>query len=136
MRVPILLIGAAIVAIVMSAPPLQAAQSPAVDRDRVAVDGEIRVFSTREIEIIREHYAPRYANLPSGLQNLPQGMKKKLARTGKLPPGWQKKMRSFPVTLTRRLPSLPGGYARGAIEGSAVIYNPETSRIIDATVMF
>ena len=133
MRLTILLIGAAIV---MSAPPLQAEQSPTVDRNQVAVDGEIRVFSAREIEIIREHYAPRYANLPPGLQNLPQGARKTLARTGTLPPGWQKKMRSFPVTLTRRLPSLPNGYARGAIEGSAVIYSPETSRIIDATVMF
>ncbi len=143
MRVPILLIG---VAIVMGAPPLQAEQSPraaarrpaavdrgrpaAVDRDRVAVDGEIRVvFSTREVEIIRQHYAPRYANLPPGLQ-------KKLARTGKLPPGWQKKMQSFPVTLTRRLPSLPDGYARGVIDGRAVIYVPGTSLIIDATVLF
>ena len=135
MRVPMLVIG---VAIVMSAPPLQAGQSPraaaqrpvAVDRDRVAVDGEIRVvFSTRDVKIIREHYAPRYANLPPGLQ-------KKLARTGKLPPGWQKKMRPFPVALTRRLPSLPDGYARGVIDGRAVIYVPGTSLIIDATVLF
>ncbi len=142
MRMPILLIG---VAIVMSAPPLQAEQSPraatrrqaAVDRDRVAVDGEIRVvFSTREVEIIREHYAPRYTNLPPGLRNLPPGLQKKLERTGKLPPGWQKKMQSFPVALTRRLPSLPDGYARGVIDGRAVIYVPGTSQIIDATVLF
>ena len=86
MRVPMLVIG---VAMVLSTPPLQAEQSPraaarrsvAVDRDRVAVDGEIRVvFSTREVEIIREHYAPRYANLPPGLQNLPPGLRKKLAK--------------------------------------------------------
>ena len=142
MRVPILVIG---VAIVMSAPPLQAEQSPraaarraaAVDRDRVAVDGELRVvFSTRDVEIIREHYAPRYAYLPPGLQTLPPGLQKKLVRTGKLPPGWQKKMKSFPVALTRRMPSLPDGYARGVIDGSAVIYVPGTSRIIDATVLF
>ena len=142
MRVPILLIG---VTIVMSVPPLQAEQSPraaarrpaAVDRDRVAVDGEIRgVFSTREVEIIREHYVPRYANLPSGRRDRPPGLKKKLARTGKLPPGWQKKMRPFPVALTRRLPSLPDGYARVVIDGHAVIYVPGTSLIIDATVLF
>ncbi len=135
MRVPILLIG---VAIVLCAPPLQAEQSPratarrpvAVDRDRMAVDGGLRVvFSAREVEMIREHYAPRYANLPPGLQ-------KKLARTGQLPPGWQKKMESFPVALTRRLPSLPDGYARGVIDGRAVIYVPGTSLIIDVTVLF
>ena len=80
MRVAILVVG---VAMVVSAPSLQAEQSPrdsgrrpaAVDRDRVAVEGEIRVvFSTREVEIIREHYAPRYVNVPPGLQ-------RKLART-------------------------------------------------------
>ena len=142
MRVPVFLIG---VAIVMSAPPLQAEQAPraaarhqaAVDRDRVAVDEESRVvFSTREVELIREHYAPRYANLPPELQNLPPELKKKLAHAGKLPPGWQKRIRSFPVTLTRRLPSLPDGYAPGVIEGSAVIYVPGTSLIVDATVLF
>ena len=135
MRARILLIG---MAITMSAPLLQAEQSAraaarrptAVDRDRVAVGGEIRVaFSTREVEIIREYYAPRYAHLPPGLQ-------KKLARTGKLPPGWQKKMEPFPAALTRRLPSLPDGYARGVIDGHAVIYVPGTSVAVDATVLF
>src|SRR5687768_2449309 len=47
---------------------------------------DVRVtFSSRDVRLIRTHYAPRYRKLPPGLQ-------KKLARTGSLPPGWQKKM--------------------------------------------
>jgi len=87
------------------------------------------VFSNREVQVIREHYAPRYRNLPPGLQ-------KKLARTGKLPPGWQKKMEPFPVVLERQMVALPAGYQRGVIDGHAVIYKPGTSIIIDATVLF
>ena len=41
-------------------------------------------FSSADVLIIREHYAPRYRNLPPGLR-------KKVARGGALPPGWQKK---------------------------------------------
>jgi hypothetical protein len=87
------------------------------------------VFSNREVQVIREHYAPRYRNLPPGLQ-------KKLARTGKLPPGWQKKMEPFPVVLERQMVALPAGYQRGVIDGHAVIYKPGTSIIIDATILF
>src|SRR5262245_60427354 len=64
------------------------------------------VFTSREVEIVRQHYAPRYRKLPPGLQ-------KKYARTGQLPPGWQKKMEPFPVVLERELVVLPSGYRRG-----------------------
>lgn len=87
------------------------------------------VFSTTDIRIIRQHYAPRYRTLPKGLQ-------KKLARTGQLPPGWQKKMEPFPVALERRLVALPDGYRRGVIDGHAVIYSPQRGVVIDATVVF
>ena len=50
--------------------------------------------------ILRNYYAPRYRNLPPGLQ-------KKVARGGQLPPGWQKKFEPFPVVLERQLPVLP-----------------------------
>ena len=87
------------------------------------------VFSSHDVQIIREHYAPRYRRLPPGLQ-------KKLARTGQLPPGWQKKMEPFPVVLERQLVTLPAGYQRGVIDGHAVIYRPGSSVIIDARVLF
>lgn len=86
------------------------------------------VFTTRDVAVIREHYAPQHRNLPPGLQ-------KKYARTGHLPPGWQKKMQPMPVAVERRLPPLPVGYQRGVFEGHAVIYKPG-GLIIDATVIF
>ena len=86
------------------------------------------VFSTHDTTVIREHYAPQYRSLPPGLQ-------KKYARTGQLPPGWQKKMTPMPVALERRLEPLPSGYQRGVFEGHAVIYKPG-GLIIDATVLF
>jgi len=98
--------------------------------ERTGARGDVHVvFSSQDVRLIREYYAPRYRNLPPGLQ-------KKLARTGQLPPGWQKKMQPFPGTLERRLVALPAGYQRGVIDGHAVIYRPGTSVIIDATVLF
>ena len=87
------------------------------------------VFSAREIRIIRQHYAPRYRNLPPGLQ-------KKYARTGQLPPGWRKKVEPFPVVVERELVVLPTAYRRGVIDGHAVIYNPRTQVIVDVAVLF
>ena len=76
------------------------------------------VWQTREVEVIRTHYAPRYKKLPKGLQ-------KKYARTGQLPPGWQKKMEPFPVELERHCAPLPT--ARGT-SMSKVPTAPERSR--------
>jgi hypothetical protein len=87
------------------------------------------VFSKGDTQVIREYYAPRHH------RSLPPGLQKKYARTGKLPPGWQKKMRPIPVVVERRLPPLPPGYHRGVFDGHAVIYRPGGT-IIDATVIF
>ena len=87
------------------------------------------VFSPHEVKVIREYYGPTYRNLPPGLE-------KKLARTGQLPPGWQKKMQPFPVAVERQLVVLPTGYRRGVIDGHAVIYEPRTSAIVDLAVLF
>jgi hypothetical protein len=86
------------------------------------------IFSTGDVQIIRDYYAPRYRRLPPGLQ-------KKYERTGTLPPGWQKKVEPFPVALERRLIVLPPGYHRGVIDRQAVIYNPR-GLIIDAMIIF
>jgi hypothetical protein len=87
------------------------------------------VFASSDVVVLRNHYAPRYRNLPPGLQ-------KKMARGGQLPPGWQKKYEPFPVELERQLPPLPVAYRRGVIDGHAVIYNPHTNVIIDVAVLF
>lgn len=87
------------------------------------------VYSTTEVQVIREHYRPKYRNLPPGLQ-------KKYERTGQLPPGWQKKVEPFPVELERRLPPLPPDHRRGVFDGHAVIYNQRTGLMIDLSVLF
>ena len=96
------------------------------DTARVAIHV---TFASSDVVILREHYAPRYRNLPPGLQ-------KKVARGGQLPPGWQKKFEPFPVAVERRLVALPSGYRRGVIDGKAVIYDPRTNVIIDLAVLF
>jgi hypothetical protein len=105
-------------------------KSRSVASDHRGSDVEIHVvFSRREADLIREHYAPRYRNLPPGLQ-------KKLSRTGQLPPGWQKKLEPFPPVVERHLLVLPAGYARGVLDGHAVIYNQKTQRIVDLRILF
>ena len=85
-------------------------------------------WSTRDVEIIRRHYGPKYRRLPPGLQ-------KKYERTGHLPPGWQKKMEPFPARLEHECAPLPAGYRRGVIDGHAVIYNTR-GVIIDVAILF
>ena len=87
------------------------------------------VFGKGDIVILRNHYEPRYRNLPPGLR-------KKLARGGELPPGWQKKFEPFPTVIERQLPVLPQGYSRGVISGNAVIYNSRTNVVVDVAVLF
>ena len=100
------------------------------DKDRggavVAIDV---LFSTRDVQVIRAHYAPRRHELPRGLQ-------KKISRGGQLPPGWQKKLEPFPPALERQLVALPSGYRRGVIDGHAVIYLPGTQVVVDLAVLF
>ena len=98
--------------------------------ERVPARGEVHVvFSRGDVGVLRGYYAPRYRNLPPGLQ-------KKLARTGHLPPGWERRVEPFPVIVERRLVVLPADYRRGVIDGNAVIYSPRSGIIIDATVLF
>ena len=87
------------------------------------------VFLPREVNVIREYYAPRYRNLPPGLA-------KKFNRTGHLPPGWQRKMAPIPVVVERQLVVLPPDYRRGVIDGYAVVYNPRTQVIVDIMAVF
>ena len=87
------------------------------------------VFGSADVTVLREHYAPRYRNLPPGLQ-------RKVARGGQLPPGWQKKFEPFHASVERRLPLLSPEYRRGVIDGHAVIYNARTNVIIDVVALF
>jgi hypothetical protein len=87
------------------------------------------VFSRQESRVIREHYAPLY-------QNLPPGLEMKVLRTGWLPRGWQRKLEPLPIAIERELVVLPAPYERGVIDGHAVIFNPDTQKIVDVTVLF
>ena len=71
----------------VSAEQKQGARAPLrATSDGLVVRGDVRVvFSTGDVALIRDHYAPQH-------QHLPPGLYKKLARTGTLPPGWQKKI--------------------------------------------
>jgi hypothetical protein len=86
-------------------------------------------FLPRDVQIIRGYYGTRFEGLPPGLQ-------KKYRRTGQLPPGWRKKIEPFPVALEHQIAVVPPGYARGVIDGHAVIYNPGTQVIVDVAVLF
>ena len=103
-------------------------ETVAVDRTdaRVAVNV---VFGSADLRIIREHYAPRYRNLPPGLR-------KKVARGGSLPPGWQKKYEPFPYAVEHRLVHLAPEYRRGVFDGHAVIYDRRSNVIVDVAVLF
>jgi hypothetical protein len=102
--------------------------------DRVDHRGDVRgnihiVFSSGDARIVREYYAPRYRRLPPGLR-------KKYARTGQLPPGWQRRVEPLPWDVERRMMVLPREYRRGVVDNQAIIYAPRTGIVIDATVIF
>ena len=86
-------------------------------------------FQPQDARLIREYYAPRYRNLPPGLA-------KKLYRTGRLPPGWEKKLEPLPVVVERQLVVLPPGYRRGYLDGAVVVYSPRTHVMIDIVALF
>jgi hypothetical protein len=65
-------------------------------------------------------------------RDLPPGLRKKYARTGQLPPGWEKKMQPFPPELVRVLPPPPPNTDRGFIDGVAVTYDRKTRLILDS----
>ena len=94
------------------------------------VSSEVHVvFSNADTRVIRQYYVPQYRRLPPGLQ-------KRYYRTGTLPPGWQRRIRPFPVFVERQLVVLPPGYRRGVIDGNAVIYQPRRGVYVDATIVF
>ena len=74
----------------------------------------ICIFSPTTCASFAKYDEPRYRSLPPGLA-------KKFARTGHLPPGWQRKMEPLPVAVERELVVLPSGYRRGYIDGTIIV---------------
>src|SRR5262249_47349237 len=86
-------------------------------------DRDSHHFRREDYVVIQRYY--------DGPRDLPPGLRKKYYRTGKLPPGWEKKIRPFPVELVRVLPPPPPNCERGFIEGVAVVYDRKTRIILD-----
>lgn len=103
--------------------------APAAAKHRHDEGKHVCYFQPHDVRIIREYYEPRYRSLPPGLA-------KKFARTGHLPPGWQKKMEPLPIAVERELVVLPPGYRRGYIGGSIVVYSPQAQIMIDVVPLF
>ena len=87
-------------------------------------DHDSSYFRREDYGAIQRHYA--------GPRNLPPGLRKKYYRTGKLPPGWQKKIQPFPPELVRVLPPPPPNCERGYIDGVAIVYDRKTRIILDS----
>ncbi len=116
--------------------------------DRKAEDREgdnRRGFSSREREQIRDYcdrFGQQEGKHPRGL---PPGLAKKVARGGKLPPGWQDKCtpgeimpaevyrecRPLPPELVVKLPAGPLGTVTVAVEGRVVRLLEATREILD-----
>ena len=83
-----------------------------------------RYFRPEDYSAVQRYY--------TGPRNLPPGLRKKYERTGRLPPGWEKKIRPFPPELVRVLPPPPPNCERGFIDGVAVVYDRRTRIILDS----
>ena len=90
---------------------------------------EVCYLQPHDVRIVREYYEPRNRSLPPGIA-------KKYARTGQLPPGWERKVQPLPVEVERRLVVLPPDYRRGYVDGSVVVYSPRTHVVVDVVGVF
>ena len=96
------------------------------DRDRHRRHGD-ECFREEHLRAIRDYYHER---------ELPPGLAKKYYRTGQLPSGWDRRVQPFPYEVERTLPPVPVGYARGYVDGYAVVYQPRTHFVIDFHAVF
>ena len=107
-------------------------------------------FTEREIDVMRQYYAPPKAEAESkgkgkGKKDkeLPPGLQKKVERDGQLPPGLQKRLdrgdplppglakRALPADLAQRLPKLPAGYARYLVGPDVVLVDTRRDLVVD-----
>ena len=96
------------------------------DRDRHRRYSD-HCFREEHLRVIRDYYHER---------ELPPGLAKKYYRTGQLPSGWDRRVQPFPYEVERTLPPVPVGYARGYVDGYAVVYQPRTHFVIDFHAVF
>ena len=126
------LITATLCSVIVAATPVATAEHKRNHGPSEAGVSKISVqvwFPPKDVTVIREYYEPHHRALPPGLA-------KKYRRTGKLPPGWQKKFHPLPGNVERQLIVLPAEYQRGVLDGHAVIFNRRTQVIVDLAVLF
>ncbi|HEY7306132.1 MAG TPA: hypothetical protein VH601_18545 [Bryobacteraceae bacterium] len=105
------------------------------DKDKDKDDhgkGKGKGKASKDWRYFRQEDYPAVERYYSGPHDLPPGLRKKYYRTGKLPPGWEKKMQPFPPELVRELPPPPPDCERGYIDGVAVVYDRNTRIILDS----
>ncbi len=82
-----------------------------------------------DLLLIDQYYGERSRLAPAGLT-------RKLERSGRLPPDWERRVEPLPIIVERQLAPLPRGARRGLLDGYAVIYRPESETIVDAVALF
>src|SRR3954449_4173724 len=82
----------------------------------------IRYFRPEDRVLLGRNYPVR---------SLPPGLRKKYARTGTLPPGWQKRVQPLPYAVLETLPPPPPNCDRGYVDSYAVVYDRTTRVILD-----
>jgi hypothetical protein len=98
-------------------------------RGRAVVRYEtVRYLPARDVVVMRDYYRPYYRPLPPGLA-------KRYYRTGRMPRGWERRIRPVPVYVERDLHRLPRGYRRGIIDGHVVVHDGR-GMIVDVSVLF
>jgi Ni/Co efflux regulator RcnB len=145
-RIPVLFIAVLALSLPTHAKPNQDKQSQAAGQANIeqAARQSRATFSPAERNMIRAHLisAPERTGQK---QDLPPGLRKKVARGKSLPPGWQKKVepgqsldyqvyrqgRSLPDDLLRRLPPPPVGSEIIRVEEKIILLNSTTRTILD-----
>jgi hypothetical protein len=84
--------------------------------------GHVRYFRPEDRVVLGQYYP---------VQSLPPGLRKKYARTGTLPSGWQKRVQPLPVAVIEQLPPPPPNCERGYVDGYAVVYDRRTRVVLD-----
>ena len=92
------------------------------------------VFAPHERIAINGYFQAYPRDLPPGLAkggSLPPGLAKQLWERHELPPGLEKRIMPFPVSLEQRLGPPPPGLRRGCLGDRAVLYDPAGPALVD-----
>lgn len=131
-------VAALVWAAAMPMAPTALADSVSVDLGKVSV-----VMTDEERSVLSDWYRTRVAAPP---QDLPPGLRKKIARGGSLPPGWQKKIargqvipndiwafhEPVPADVIPHLPRQPEGTILVRIDNQIVRVAVATMVVLDA----